>query len=91
MQELIDHLKEKVGLTSEQATNAIEAVKDFVKQKFPMLEGAVENMFGNQNQQAGTSSTSSAASDFVKDATSKAEEAFGNVKDKLTGLFSDKN
>ena len=91
MQELIDHLKEKVGLTSEQATNAIGAVEDYVKQKFPMLEGAVENMFGNQNQQADTSSASSTASDFVKDATSKAEEAFGNVKDKLTGLFSDKN
>jgi hypothetical protein len=89
MQELIDHLKEKVGLTADQATNAVEAIKDYVKQKFPMLEGAVDNMFGKQEQQTNSSSAGNAASDFVKDATSKAEEAFGNVKDKITGLFSD--
>lgn len=45
MQELIDRLKEKAGITSEQAQQALEAVKDYIKEKFPMLEGAVENIF----------------------------------------------
>ena len=35
MQELIDQLKEKAGLTDEQAIKSIEAIKDFVKEKFP--------------------------------------------------------
>ena len=46
MQELIDKLKAEAGLTDEQAAKAIAAIKDFVVQKFPMLEGAVGNLFG---------------------------------------------
>ncbi len=46
MQELIDKLKTEVGLTDEQARKAIETIKKFVVEKFPMLEGAVNNVFG---------------------------------------------
>ena len=46
MQELIDKLKAEAGLTDEQAKKAIEAVKNFVIEKFPVLEGAVSNIFG---------------------------------------------
>ena len=46
MQELIDRLKANAGITDEQATKALETIKDFVKEKFPMLGGAVDNMFG---------------------------------------------
>ena len=46
MQELVNHLKEKVGITEEQAVKAVEAVKDFVKEKFPMMAGAVDNLLG---------------------------------------------
>jgi len=46
MQELIDKLKGEAGLTDEQAKKAIEAVKNYVVEKFPMLEGAVGNLFG---------------------------------------------
>jgi hypothetical protein len=90
MQELIDKLKEKVGLTEDQATNAIGAIKDFVKEKFPMLEGAVENMFGAKpDATASGDSASTTASDFIKDATGKAEDAFDSIKGKISGLFSD--
>ena len=47
MQELIDKLKTEVGLTEEQAKQAIETIKNFVIEKFPMLEGAVGNLFGS--------------------------------------------
>jgi hypothetical protein len=47
MQELIDKLKTEAGLTDEQAKKAIETIKNFVVDKFPMLEGAVGNLFGN--------------------------------------------
>jgi hypothetical protein len=46
MQELIDKLKSEVGITDEQAKQAIEVIKNFVVEKFPMLEGAVSNVFG---------------------------------------------
>jgi len=86
MQELIDQLKEKAGITADQATNAINAIKDYVKEKFPMLEGAVENMFGQKDATADSSGSS--ASD-LKGASDKAEEALGSLKDKFSGMFSD--
>jgi nucleoid DNA-binding protein len=46
MQELIDKLKSEAGLTEEQAKKAIETIKNFVVDKFPMLEGAIGNLFG---------------------------------------------
>ncbi|MBN8688784.1 MAG: hypothetical protein J0M10_17335 [Chitinophagales bacterium] len=48
MQELIDKLKAEAGLTDEQAQKAIAAMKSFVVEKFPMLEGAVNNVFGGE-------------------------------------------
>lgn len=47
MDELVDKLKTEAGLTDEQAKKAIETIKNFVIEKFPMLEGAVGNLFGN--------------------------------------------
>jgi nucleoid DNA-binding protein len=46
MQELIEKLKAEAGLTEEQAMKAIEAIKSFVVEKFPMMEGAVNSLFG---------------------------------------------
>ena len=44
MQELIDRLKAK-GLTEEQAFAAIEIVKDYAKEKFPVFAGAINKVF----------------------------------------------
>jgi hypothetical protein len=46
MEELIEKLKAEAGLTEEQAKKAIEAIKSFVVEKFPMMEGAVNSLFG---------------------------------------------
>jgi hypothetical protein len=48
MKELIDQLKEKAGISDEQAMKAIETIKDFVKDKFPMMAGAVDKLFEGQ-------------------------------------------
>jgi len=44
MKELIDRLT-ATGLTEQQAMKAIEVVKDFAKEKFPVFSGAIEKMF----------------------------------------------
>ena len=46
MQELIDKLKTEAGLTDDQARQAIATIKSYVVEKFPMLKGAVNNVFG---------------------------------------------
>jgi hypothetical protein len=47
MQELITRLTEKAGISADQANKAIDTIKEFVKEKFPMLGGAVDNMFAS--------------------------------------------
>ena len=45
MQELITRITEKTGISTAQAHHVIDTVKDFVKEKFPMMAGAVDNLF----------------------------------------------
>ncbi len=49
MNELIEKLKVEANLTDEQAQKAIATIAAFVKEKFPMLGGAVDNIFGGSN------------------------------------------
>ncbi|HEX6848723.1 MAG TPA: hypothetical protein VF144_17180 [Chitinophagaceae bacterium] len=44
MKELIDRLV-ATGLSEQEAVKAIEVVKDFAKEKFPVFAGAIEKMF----------------------------------------------
>ena len=48
MEELIEKLQSEAGITEEQAKKALAAVKNYVVEKFPMLEGAVGNLFGSE-------------------------------------------
>jgi len=46
--ELVDRLKKQVGLSDEQANQVVSTIKNFVVEKYPMLQGAVSNIFGNK-------------------------------------------
>ena len=46
--ELVDRLKTQVGLSDEQASQVVNTIKNFVVEKYPMLQGAVGNIFGNK-------------------------------------------
>lgn len=50
MKELIDRLIAE-GLTEEQAQKALEVIKNFAAEKFPMFAGAINNMFDKFNAQ----------------------------------------
>jgi hypothetical protein len=46
--ELIDKLKSEAGLSDDQANKVIDTIKNFVVDKYPMLSGAVNSMFGGK-------------------------------------------
>lgn len=48
MKELIDRLVAQ-GLTEQQAYKAIEVIKDFAKEKFPVFAGAIDKVFDKYN------------------------------------------
>ena len=47
MNELITRLSENAGINTDQAHKALETIKDYVKEKFPMMAGAVDNLFAS--------------------------------------------
>lgn len=85
MQELITRLTEKAGISAEQATKTIDTIKEFVKEKFPMLGGAVDNMF------AGSSNNSASAAAPVAEAP-KIEESgmLDKISDVIPGQTGEK-
>ena len=46
--ELAERLKSHAGLNDEQARKTLETIKNFIVEKYPMLGGAVDNMFGGK-------------------------------------------
>jgi hypothetical protein len=46
--ELIEKLQSNAGLTEEQANKVMDTIKEFVVDKYPMLAGAVNSMFGSK-------------------------------------------
>jgi len=46
--ELVEKLKSQAGLNDEQAKKVIDTIKNFVVDKYPMLSGAVNNIFGSK-------------------------------------------
>ena len=75
MQELITRLTEKAGISAEQAGKALDTIKDFVKEKFPMMSGAVDNLFAESKD-----ATAHAASQV------KAESG-GSIMDKISDVI----
>jgi len=46
MHELVTKIAEEAGISIEQASTALETVKAYVIEKFPMMAGAVDNLLG---------------------------------------------
>lgn len=45
MNELVERITAAAGITPQQAQTAVETVASFVKEKFPMMAGAVDQLF----------------------------------------------
>lgn len=55
MQQLIQRITEKTGVTPEQAELVLEVVAGFVKEKFPLLHGNVDSILGTKSSVKGNS------------------------------------
>ena len=76
MQELITRLIQKAGISAEQAATAIDTIKDFAKEKFPMMAGAVDNLFAGSADTAHTAAAS---------ATSAGSSIMDKISDVIPG------
>lgn len=50
MQDLINQLVEKAGLTKDQAEKSLQVIKDYIQSQLPpMMQGMVDNFLGQKN------------------------------------------
>ena len=56
MEELIKKLQENHSLTAEQSYAILNTIKEFIKEQFPMIGGAIDNLLP-QNNAGNTTST----------------------------------
>jgi hypothetical protein len=99
MEELIQKLQNNHGLSSEQSYGILKTITDYVKEKFPMVGGAVDNLFQSgttpsatgttpedvNNNVANSGSPLDKISDFIPGASGEKIEEF--AKSKLGGFF----
>ena len=71
MEELIKKLQANHGLSAEQSQGILNTIAGFIKEKFPMVGGAIDNLF-----QSGT--TPSAPGTTPSDAQTSARSTQGN-------------
>ncbi|NLR62043.1 hypothetical protein HGH93_28370 [Chitinophaga polysaccharea] len=93
MQELIQQLQEKAGLTPEQAVQSIDVIKEYVKGKLPpFIAGTVDNWFAGMSGKAEDKKPGlmDQASDFLEDVKDKAEDWAEEAKEKVSDFFKDK-
>ena len=57
MQELIDKLQSTHGLSAEQAHGVLNTIKEFVKEKFPMVGGAIDSILPSPAENSGGTDT----------------------------------
>lgn len=92
MEDLLKQLQEKHGLSADQSNGILSTITSFLKEKFPMLEGAISNFFPEHGSSGGQQSTDASGgslldkiSDFIPGDTGEKIEEF--AKDKLGGIL----
>lgn len=98
MEELIQKLQNIHGLSAEQSHGILNTITGYIKEKFPMVAGAVDNLFQSGTTPSATGTTPADVnaaqsdgsmldkiSDFIPGSAGEKIEEF--AKDKFSGLF----
>jgi hypothetical protein len=68
VQDLINQIVEKTGVPADKAQQVLGVVANFVKQKYPMVGGQIDNMLGTSGGQGGSdASAGGGANNFMGD------------------------
>jgi hypothetical protein len=98
MDQLIQKLKSVHGLSEQESLKILGTIADFLKEKFPMVGGAIDNLFQSEATSSGNGTTpaevQSAAADPIKnnqDLKDKISEFIPGANDENIEDFAKKN
>lgn len=96
MEELLQKLQSIHGLSADQSQGILNTITGYIKEKFPMVAGAIDNLFQSgatpsaattANPSKGNEDILDKISDFIPGATGEKLEEL--AKEKLGGLFGE--
>ena len=67
VQDLINQIVEKTGVPADKAQQVLGVVANFVKQKYPMVGGQIDNILGTTGGQSGGDGGAGGGSNFMSD------------------------
>jgi len=90
IEELLQRLKDEHGLSPQQATGVLQTISGFIKEKFPMAAGMLDQFLPGVPPAAGTAATD--PGDFLDGVSGRTGEDLADIaKSKLGGLFGKDN
>jgi hypothetical protein len=99
MQELIDKIIARTGISQEQASHVLDTIKTHIGEKFPAIAGTLEGILGNKAAAGNTAGAAASdggllqkATHFVEDHAGdigvKAKDLLSKAEDKIKGMFN---
>ncbi len=88
MKELISRLTSQAGLSQEQALGAVDTIKDYLTEKFPMMEGIMEKVIGNEDEASTDENNTGEEGSESSGIADKAGDMMDSMKEKASELLS---
>lgn len=85
MEELIKKLQNTHGLSAEQSHGILNTITNFVKEKFPMVGGAIDNLFQSGTTPSGPGTTPSDVNADVAEPVHDGGDFLDNISDFIPG------
>jgi hypothetical protein len=91
MQELIEKIISRTGISHEQATGALDTIKTFISEKFPVLATSLDGMLGGNKPATDNAGQQQTAGEegLLEKVTHFAEEHAGDLKGNAGSLIEE--
>ena len=90
MEELLEKLRNIHGLSIEQSQGILNTIKEYVKEKFPMVGGAIDNIFPSNTATPSATTTAPGDTGTTSGPESKGGSFLDKISDYIPGAAGEK-
>ena len=90
MEELIQRLQSVHGLSAEQSHGILNTITTFIKEKFPMVSGAIDNLFPTGATSSASATTPAPSQETANDPVHDGGDFLDKISDFIPGATGDK-
>ncbi len=90
MEELLKKLQTQHGLSADQSQSILNTITGFIKEKFPMVSGAIDNLFQSGTTPSGPGTTPSEVNSPVDSTAPDSSNIMDKISDIVPGATGQK-